>query len=437
LAATAKSKTNIVPLRARTDDEAFAWLVGMNRREMSTAELADEWRWSPSKVRRHLDRWSSAGRIDVKPGLGGRYLITPVLEAIASASVDDRVSTVVPAELVNSSPVGGRARTVTKKAERVAASPGVGEPAAVAALEPVASSSAGDRVPTVVTVPDSPALAEPVVVPGADRGFRRGGVRASSVFAGPQATGPVLRPRTTGLVNVLAYVVAVALAGIAAYFSIRGMIVLFPGAPTAIVVMGVAMEAAKLVTVAFLAHQWRLLGGLSRAVLVTLVAGLAAINAAGVYSQLVAAHFGDRIAATSAVETEASALAARTEVQTQTVADLDRRVGQIDSAIAEMVKRGRTAGALEAIGAQRKLREALVSQRRHEADTLANLKTEAGAVAAKSRQIEVEAAPIMYVAQLLGATTEQAIRLLILLMVLTCDPLALALTAAASRPRAR
>jgi hypothetical protein len=163
---------------------------------------------------------------------------------------------------------------------------------------------------------------------------------------------------------------------------------------------------------------------------------LAAINAAGVYSQLVAAHFGDRISATSAVETEASALAAKTEVQTQTVADLDRRIGQIDAAISEMVRRGRTAGALEAIGAQRKLREALVSQRRHEAETLAALKSEVGAVAAKSRQIEVEAAPIMYVAQLMGATTEQAIRLLILLMVMTCDPLALALTAAASRPRA-
>ncbi|HWX27481.1 MAG TPA: hypothetical protein VNZ53_08600 [Steroidobacteraceae bacterium] len=235
---------------------------------------------------------------------------------------------------------------------------------------------------------------------------------------------------------MLAYAVAIALAGIAAYFSIRGMIVLFPGAPTAIVIMGVAMEAAKLVTVAFLAHQWRLIGRMSRAVLVTLVAGLAAINAAGVYSQLVAAHFGDRMTATSAVETKASALAAKTEVQTQTVADLDRRLGQIDAAIAEMVKRGRTTGALEAIGAQRKARETLVSQRRHEAETLADLKSEAGAVAAMSRQIEVEAAPIMYVAQLLGGTTEQAIRLLILLMVLTCDPLALALTAAASRPKA-
>src|SRR5262249_24763341 len=164
---------------------------------------------------------------------------------------------------------------------------------------------------------------------------------------------PASGVRTTGMINLLAYAVAVALAGIAAYFSIRGMIVLFPGAPAAIVIMGVAMEAAKLVTVGFLAHQWRLLGRLSRAVLVILVAGLAAINAAGVYSQLVAAHFVDRVTATSSVETEAAALAAKIEVQTQTVGDLDRRADQIDAAIAEMVKRGRTARALEAIGTQR------------------------------------------------------------------------------------
>jgi hypothetical protein len=40
-----------------------------------------------------------------------------------------------------------------------------------------------------------------------------------------------------------------------------------------------------------------------------------------------------------------------------------------------------------------------------------------------------------YVAQLLGGTTEQAIRRLILAMVLCCDPLAIALTAATSARR--
>jgi len=73
--------------------------------------------------------------------------------------------------------------------------------------------------------------------------------------------------------------------------------------------------------------------------------------------------------------------------------------------------------------------------RRREADTLTNLKTEQAAIDAKVHALEIEAAPIMYVAALFGGTTEQAIRMLILLMVLTCDPLAIALTAAASARR--
>jgi len=48
------------------------------------------------------------------------------------------------------------------------------------------------------------------------------------------------------------FVAAATLAGCAAYFSVKGMAVLFPGAPLAVAAMSVAMEAGKLVTVAFL-----------------------------------------------------------------------------------------------------------------------------------------------------------------------------------------
>ncbi len=53
--------------------------------------------------------------------------------------------------------------------------------------------------------------------------------------------------------------------------------------------------------------------------------------------------------------------------------------------------------------------------------------------------METEAAPIRYVAEFIGAdaNSERAIRWLIALMVLCCDPLAVALTAAASAGRAR
>jgi hypothetical protein len=88
--------------------------------------------------------------------------------------------------------------------------------------------------------------------------------------------------------------------------------------------------------------------------------------------------------------------------------------------------------------AQRRARGGLTSERNEAAATLAALKAERAAVAAKGRQIETEAAPIRYVAELLGTDTdsEKAIRWLIALMVLCCDPLAIALTAAASAPPA-
>src|SRR5262249_40155521 len=155
-----------------------------------------------------------------------------------------------------------------------------------------------------------------------------------------------------GTIEGIAYVAAIALASAAAWFSIRGMVVLFPGAPLSVVVMAVAMETAKLVTTGWLASRWQAATSIWRLVLVGPVLGLAVINATGVYAQLVAAHVGERGATTSAIETQGAILAARIEVAAHSVADLDRRLGQIDSAIEEAAKRGRTNSALSAIESQ-------------------------------------------------------------------------------------
>jgi hypothetical protein len=53
-----------------------------------------------------------------------------------------------------------------------------------------------------------------------------------------------------------------------------------------------------------------------------------------------------------------------------TVADLDRRLGQIDTAIEEAAKRGRTNTAPSGIEGQRKARASLVDERNREAGTL-------------------------------------------------------------------
>jgi hypothetical protein len=65
---------------------------------------------------------------------------------------------------------------------------------------------------------------------------------------------------------------------------------------------------------------------------------------------------------------------------------------------------------------------------------VASLKAERASLAAKGRHAETKAAPIRYVAELVGTDTdsERAIRRL---MVLCCEPLAIALTVAASASR--
>jgi hypothetical protein len=265
-------------------------------------------------------------------------------------------------------------------------------------------------------------------------GFAAGHVEKSNEIKPSVTVGEIEKRRFLYAPDVAAYIAAIALASAAAWFSIRGMVVLFPGSPISVIGMAVAMEGAKLVTAGWLARRWRSTAWIWRLILVVLVAGLALINAAGVYAQLVAAHMGERGAAQSAIETQDATLAARIEVAAHTVADLDRRLGQIDSAIEEAAKRGRTTTALTAIEGQRKAREALAGQRQREGVALADLKAERAALGAKGRQMETDAAPIRYVAELVGADTdsERAIRWLIALMVLCCDPLAIALTAAAS-----
>jgi hypothetical protein len=80
----------------------------------------------------------------------------------------------------------------------------------------------------------------------------------------------------------------------------------------------------------------------------------------------------------------------------------------------------KTKTALSAIEGQLKARAGLASGRNEAAGV--SLSTE-------SRRIETEAAPIRYVAELLGTDTngERAIRSLNALMLLCCDPLAIAL----------
>jgi hypothetical protein len=237
------------------------------------------------------------------------------------------------------------------------------------------------------------------------------------------------------LTNVSAYLAAAALASVAAYFSVSGMTEIFPGAPGPVVALAITMEATKLVAAGWLARHWAATGWLLRLVLITLVTGLAVINASGVYGRLVEAHVGVTVAAESAIAERIGALDARIEAQGQTVAALDQRLAEIDAAIAKLTEKGRASAALSAIAAQRTLRDGLAASRTKEMASLVDLRADRAKLEAERQRTQAAEGPVVYMAATLGLPTELTVRWLILLMVLTCDPTAIALTVAAARRR--
>src|SRR5712671_1434642 len=247
----------------------------------------------------------------------------------------------------------------------------------------------------------------------------------------PEAV-PATPERASG---AFALVAALALATVAAYFSVTGMTEIFPGAPVAVMVLAATMEAGKLVVAGWLAAHWRRVGWKMRSVMVALVAGLALINAAGVFGKLVEAHVSVAASARSSVTEHIETLDARVTAQSATVADLDSRVAQIDRAVDESTRRGRVNRAISIATQQRATRDELDTQRQAATAMLVGLQAQRAALVGERFRVEASTGPVQYLAMMAGAAPEAAVRWLMLLMVLCCDPAAIALTVAATGSR--
>lgn len=244
-------------------------------------------------------------------------------------------------------------------------------------------------------------------------------------------SGVIHRPAARhAVVNAIALLAALALAGVSAYFSVTGFAAIFPAAVISVMVMGATLEGGKLVAAAWLRAHWRIAPRSLRIILVVMVAALMAINAVGVFGYLSRAHLDQLARAELGVAEQSSDLTARVGPQTQIVTDLDRRIGQIDGAIEESTRRGRTTSAMAMAEHQQRARAELAATRQREARALAELHAQIARIEAQRRRLTAEVGPIRYLAQLIGgpdADLERAVRLLTLAIVLVLDPLAIAL----------
>lgn len=75
-------------------------------------------------------------------------------------------------------------------------------------------------------------------------------------------------------------------------------------------------------------------------IILLLIAGLAAINARGTFSQLMAMHGGDQAMSAAARTMEGTKLDAGIDVAAAKLANVDRRIASIDGVVAAAVQRG-------------------------------------------------------------------------------------------------
>ncbi|MBT1509502.1 hypothetical protein KIP88_03215 [Bradyrhizobium sp. SRL28] len=353
------------------------------------------------------------------------------LDAWANASNRTPRLVATPAEDLGVEP-SGKAPLAAKKGSRSASA--AGRTKATRATKAVKAKATEATKANFEPEPPNPPL-EPLTVSAAPT------VPEAAPTAVPEATPAVLEavtatPERARTSRAFALVAALALATVAAYFSVAGMAEIFPGDPVAVMVLAATMEAGKLVIAGWLAAHWRRTNWKMRTVLVALVAGLALINAAGVFGKLVEAHVSVAATSRSGVTERIEAIDARVRAQSALVADLDGRIAQIDRAVDESTRLGRVTRAINIATQQRVTRDGLDTQRQAATATLVGLQAQRAALAGERSRIEASAGPIQYLAMMAGVAPEVAVRWLILLMVLCCDPAAIALTVAAAGSRA-
>jgi len=232
------------------------------------------------------------------------------------------------------------------------------------------------------------------------------------------------------------------LSGIAAFYSIVGLIAIFSAMPIPIIIMGGSLEIAKIVTTVFLHNNWKRLSLLYKTYLVPAVVVLMLLTSLGIFGLLSKAHSDQ-----SLVSGDSMAKVAIYDEKIRTAKDnIDanrKALKQMDEAVDQVMGRSSDEkGAEKAVGirrGQQKERQRLQSEIAAEQKTIAALGEEAAPLRAEFRKVESEVGPIKYIAALVYGDNpdanilEKAVRLVIIMIVLVFDPLALTLILAANK----
>ena len=238
----------------------------------------------------------------------------------------------------------------------------------------------------------------------------------------------------------LTLITALAIAATAAWYSIVGLMAIFAGAVIPIAIMGGVLEVGKLVTASWLHQNWKKTRWWMKTYLTSAVFVLMVITSLGIFGFLSKAHLEHSIATGGTNELQITNLERQIARQQSIIVDSETVLAQLDAQVQTLIDydriRGRS-GSIATRKGQAEEREGLNENIDAAYTRIEELQTELSPLQQEKLAIEVEVGPLKYIAELIYGNEaedyfDEAVRWVIILLIVTFDPLAIVLLLAAN-----
>lgn len=238
--------------------------------------------------------------------------------------------------------------------------------------------------------------------------------------------------------SLLVLTTALAISGIAAYYSIIGLAAIFAAAAIPVIIMGSILEVGKLVTVTYLHRHWKDAPRLLKSYLVIAVLVLMFITSMGIFGFLSRAHIEQTsVAGDNTLRIER--LDSQVKREQRTISDAEQVLSQLDQAVNVLLEYDRVRGKDGAIATREKQkleREELSRVIEGAENRIQELQEKQLVLEKEQIKLEAEVGPIKYIAEFVygekadKTLLEEAVRWVIVIIVAVFDPLAVALLVA-------
>jgi len=222
---------------------------------------------------------------------------------------------------------------------------------------------------------------------------------------------------------------AILISAVAAYFSVAGLVAIFPATAFAIMLMGVVLEIGKVVSAGWLHSNWKNphVNGLHKTYMIIAISALMVITSLGIYGYLAKGHL-EQQTPLAGIELQINQKQAQIDLLTADISSQNVRITQMDSAVNSLIGNDKAERGLRYRYSQRSERKQAQDTINENNEKIQKLTTELVPLKLQINEVETKLGPLKYVAQLFGFTdTDFAVRIVILIIMSAFDPLAIIL----------